>query len=205
MFQDAPKPISADDAHTVLAGLEALDPSISHVMDKLISDNAAFKFKDRPILSLFPGIPVFVKQDLNTVQGSASKFLAAIVEFVPVRVSLLDITSIFAHKFLSGGYGSSSQVYSRIHHWCDCQSYHCLLLIKSRWFMGVVRYIEFQTTCSTSSLAPWSNVLVEYFKFLCFLRNFNLIEFIIGPCDHNVRSINGFFSRPLSHPDTSPK
>jgi len=111
IFQNAPKPISAGDAHTILAGIEGITPSISHGMDQLTSKNTVFK--DKPIYSLFPGIPVLVKQDLNSVQGSASKLLETIIAFVPVRVSLLDDTFILAYKFLSGGYGSSSQVYSR--------------------------------------------------------------------------------------------
>jgi hypothetical protein len=106
----------------MLAGVEALKPTISHAMDQLISK------KDRPIYSLFPGIPVLVKLDLNSLQGSGDKLLETIVTFVPVRVSLLDNTFILAYKFLSGGYGSSSQVYPRIHQRCGRQSYSCLLL-----------------------------------------------------------------------------
>ena len=125
-FQDTPKPISADDAHAILAGVEALDPTISHAMDQLTSKNTLFK--DQPIYLLFPGIPVLVRQDLNSVQGSASKLLATIVSFVPVRVSLFDIIFIFAYKYLLGGYGPSSQVYPRVHQRCGRQSYYCLLL-----------------------------------------------------------------------------
>jgi hypothetical protein len=95
-------------------------------MDQIISKNTVFR--DQPIYSLFPGIPILVKQDLNSVQGSASKFLATTVALVPVRVSLLNIASIFAYKYLSGGYGSSSRVYPRIHQRGGRQSYHCLLL-----------------------------------------------------------------------------
>jgi len=123
IFQDAPKPISVADANAILAGVGTLNPSISHAMDQLTAHYTAFK--DQPIYSLFPGIPVLVKHDLNSVQGSASKFLATTVASVPVRVSLLHITLIFAYKFLSGGYGSSSQVYPRIHQRCGRQSYYC--------------------------------------------------------------------------------
>jgi len=75
------KPISADDAHAILDGIEALIPTILHAMKQLSLNHAAFK--NQPIYSLFPGIPGLVTQDLNSVQGSTSSLLATIVAFVP--------------------------------------------------------------------------------------------------------------------------
>ena len=87
----------ADDANEILSGVETLSPNIYHAMNKLTSDHAVFK--DQPIYSLFPGIPALVKQDLSSVQDSASKLLATMVAFVPVRVSL-NITFNFAYESL---------------------------------------------------------------------------------------------------------
>jgi len=61
-------------------------------MDQLTSKNTLFK--DQPIYSLFPGIPVLVRQDLYSVQGSASKLLETIVAFVPVSLSSILSSSL---------------------------------------------------------------------------------------------------------------
>lgn len=141
------------DAHAILDGVEALNPTISHAVDQIISKNTFFR--DQPIYSLvYPAISALVKQDLNSVQGSASKFLATTVGFVPVRVPFLNhITSIFAYLqilvrriwFLKP---SLSKDLSTM------RSPKLLMLtLRSRWFMDMsvlVRCVEFRTTFSIS-------------------------------------------------------